>query len=145
LKNELCKVIDIEKPIVSAPMGGAAGPDIVAAVSNAGSFGVIPLWAKPVEEIREGIAQVGSLTSRNFAVNLNLSFPYQEQLQVCIEKQVHAVSLFWGMEPSAIESAKSGDLIVMADVGSAEEARTATDAGADVANIPRLRCAALSD
>ena len=132
MKTELCRLLNIEKPIVSAPMGGATGPELVAAVSNAGGFGVIPLWGKPVEHVRKGIAQVRTLTSRNFAVNLNLSFPYQDQLKACIDEQVFAVSLFWGMEPSAIEAAKTGGLIVMASVGTAEEAKIAADAGADI-------------
>lgn len=132
MKTELSRLLHIERPIISAPMGGAAGPDLVAAVSNAGGFGIIPLWGKPVDQVREGIAQVRALTSRNFAVNLNLSFPYQEQLKACIDEKVFAVSLFWGMEPSAIETAKSAGLIVMATVGTAEEAKVAADAGADV-------------
>ncbi len=132
LKTELCTLLGIKKPIISAPMGGAAGPDLVAAVCNAGGFGVIPLWGSPVEHVRAGIGQVRALTDKNFAVNLNLSFPYQEQLQACIDDQVFAVSLFWGMEPSAIEAAKSVGLIVMASVGTAQEAKHAADAGADV-------------
>ncbi|WP_324754396.1 nitronate monooxygenase [Roseovarius sp. Pro17] len=132
MKTELCTVLSIEKPIISAPMGGAAGPALVAAVSDAGGFGVIPLWDKPVEQVRNGIAEVRALTSRNFAVNLNLSFPYEDQLQACIDEQVFAVSLFWGMEPAAIKAAKAGGLVVMASIGTAEEARIAADAGADI-------------
>jgi len=113
-------------------MGGAAGPELVAAVSNAGGFGVIPLWGRSAEQVHDGIAQVRALSSRNFAVNLNLSFSYQDQLAACIEDQVFAVSLFWGMEPSAIQAAKTGGLVVMASVGNAQEARIAADAGADV-------------
>lgn len=113
-------------------MGGAAGPDLVAAVCNAGGYGVIPLWGKPVDQVHAGIDRVSALTDRNFAVNLNLSFPYQDQLRACIDKQVHAVSLFWGMEPSAIAAAKQGGLAVLASVGSAQEARIAEDAGADI-------------
>ena len=113
-------------------MGGAAGPELVAAVCNAGGFGVIPLWGKPVDQVHHGIDRLRALTSRNFAVNLNLSFPYQDQLDACIEQQVFAVSLFWGMEPAAIKTAKAGGLIVMVSVGSAEEARIAADAGADI-------------
>jgi len=132
LETALCHILGIEKPIISAPMGGAAGPELVAAVSDAGGFGVIPLWGGPVEQVHSGIEQVCALTDRNFAVNLNLSFPYKDQLQACIEKKVAAVSLFWGMEPSAIETAKRGGLIVLASVGNSEEARIAADAGADV-------------
>tara|TARA_R110002126_G_scaffold291789_1_gene458314 strand:- start:14910 stop:15941 length:1032 start_codon:yes stop_codon:yes gene_type:complete len=132
VKSELTRLLDIEIPILSAPMGGAAGPDLVAAVSNAGGFGVIPLWGKPVDQVRDGIAQVRALTDRNFAVNLNLSFPYEEQLKACIDAQVFAVSLFWGMEPSAIEIAKAAGLVVMVSVGTAAEAKLADDAGADI-------------
>lgn len=131
MKNKILELLHIEKPILSAPMGGAAGPDLVAAVCNAGGYGVIPLWGKPIDQVVSGIEDVEALTDRNFAVNLNLSFPYEDQLQACIDKRVHAVSLFWGMEPSAITVAKNGGLVVLASVGSVEEARMAEDAGAD--------------
>ncbi|MEP5760298.1 MAG: nitronate monooxygenase [Litoreibacter sp.] len=130
--NEILKILHAEKPILSAPMGGAAGPDLVAAVCNAGGYGVIPLWGKPVDDVVSGIAGVKALTDRNFAVNLNLSLPYEESLDVCITENVHAVSLFWGMDPAAITRAKDGGLTVMASVGSVEEAQRAEDAGADV-------------
>jgi len=45
---------------------------------------------------------------------------------------VFSVSLFWGQEPSAIEAAKKGGLVVLVNVGTAEEAKLAADAGADV-------------
>ncbi|GAA6161719.1 enoyl-[acyl-carrier-protein] reductase FabK [Ruegeria sp. HU-ET01832] len=132
MANEICTLLNIEKPVLSAPMGGAAGPELVAAVCNAGGYGVIPLWGKPADQVSDGIDAVRALTDRNFAVNLNLAFPYEEQLRVCIDKQVHAVSLFWGMEPSAISDAKKGGLCVMASVGNAAEAKAAQDAGADI-------------
>lgn len=132
LKTELCNVLNIEKPIMSAPMGGASGPDLVAAVSNAGGFGVIPLWGQSVENVRKNITQVRALTAQNFAVNVNLAFPYQDLLQTCIQENVFAVSLFWGHEPSAIDAAKSGGLVVIASVGTAKEAKRAADAGADI-------------
>lgn len=125
-------LLRIEKPILSAPMAGAAGPDLVAAVCNAGGYGVIPLWGRSKDQVSAGIDEIRALTDRNFAVNLNLSFPYEDQLDMCIAKGVHAVSLFWGMKPSAIARAKAGGLIVLMSVGNAEEARTAADAGADV-------------
>ena len=132
MNNALCRRLDIEKPILSAPMGGAAGPELVAAVSNAGGYGVMPLWGKPADQVQDGIAQVRKLTDRNFGVNLNLSFPYQDQLQACIDAHVHSVSLFWGSEPAAIETAKAAGLCVMMSVGTAAEAKSAADAGADI-------------
>ncbi len=132
MKPRLLDVLGASKPILSAPMAGAAGPDLVAAVCNAGGYGVIPLWSGPAEHVSGGIDELKALTDGNFAVNLNLSFPYEKQLETCIEKGVHGVSLFWGMEPTAIARAKAGGLVVLASVGSADEARIAADAGADV-------------
>ena len=132
MKPRLLDVLRADKPILSAPMAGAAGPDLVAAICNAGGYGVIPLWGKPVEQVSAGIDELRALTDRNFAINLNLSFPYEEQLEACIDKGVHGVSLFWGMEPTAIARAKAGGLVVLVSVGSTDEARIAADAGADV-------------
>jgi len=132
MKTDLCDILGIGKPVILAPMGGAAGPELVAAVSEADGFGVIPLWGKPVEQVRAGIARVRDFTGRNFAVNLNLSFPWRDALEVCIDEKVFAVSLFWGDDPAAIEVAKGGGLVVLSTVGSARGARAAADAGADV-------------
>ena len=132
MTTSLFDVLEIEKPILSAPMAGAAGPDLVASVCNAGSYGVIPLWGRSTEQVSAGIDELRALTDRNFAVNLNLSFPYEDHLEMCIAKGIHGVSLFWGMEPSAIRRAKEGGLIVLASIGNAQEAQTAADAGAHV-------------
>lgn len=132
MKSRRLEALECAIPILSAPMAGAAGPDLVAAVCNSGGYGVIPLWGKPAESVRAGIDQLRTLTGRNFAVNLNMSFPYEEQLDVCAERGVHGVSLFWGLKPTAITRAKAQGLVVLVSVGSADEARIAENAGADV-------------
>jgi nitronate monooxygenase len=96
MTHTLRSILGIEKPLLSAPLGGAAGPELVAAVSNAGGYGVIPLWSDPPDAVRDGIRRTRALTDRNFAVNLNVAIDYRAALQVCIDEGVHAVSLFWG-------------------------------------------------
>lgn len=132
MASRLLEILGVQKPILSAPMAGAVGPDLIAAVSRAGGYPVVPLWTKSTEQLVAGIAEARALTDRNFAVNLNLSFDYSEKLEACIDQAVHGVSLFWGMEPKAIERAKAGGLVVLMSVGCAEEARTAAAAGADI-------------
>lgn len=132
MTSDLCARLGIDKPILSAPMAGAAGPEMVAAVCNAGGYGVLPLWHKPSEAFAADLLRTQSLTDRNFAVNINVANPYKEQLQICIDHKVHAVSLFWGMEPDAIDVAKSAGLCVLYSVGNAAEAKAAEQAGADV-------------
>jgi nitronate monooxygenase len=64
-------MLEIEHPIIQAPMaGGATTPGLVAAVSNAGSLGSLGAGYLPPEEIREAIREIRRLTERPFAVNL---------------------------------------------------------------------------
>src|SRR5262249_37713043 len=44
MQTALCKLLGIDVPIIQAPMGGAVGPAIAAAVSNAGALGMLVLW-----------------------------------------------------------------------------------------------------
>ncbi|WP_407943459.1 nitronate monooxygenase [Marimonas lutisalis] len=65
-----------QKPILSAPMAGAAGPELVAAVCNSGGYGVTPLWTQAADHVVAGIGELRALTDQNFSVNLNLYFSY---------------------------------------------------------------------
>ena len=78
MQTALCELLGIEIPIIQAPMGGAVGPQVVAAISNAGGLGTIPLWGEDTDTVRSRIREIKSLTKKPFAVNLNLSFPHEE-------------------------------------------------------------------
>ena len=59
LKTLLCQQLGIEHPILSVGMGGGvAGPELVAAVSNAGACGVLGLAGLPAPYIRQQIQQL---------------------------------------------------------------------------------------
>ncbi len=48
----LTRLLNLDVPIVQAPIAGLTGPELVAAVSNAGALGMLSVtWRKP-EEIR---------------------------------------------------------------------------------------------
>lgn len=72
LRTELCDQLDIEYPIILAGMGGAAGPTLAAAVSNAGGLGVVGATGYTPDEMREMIAKVRSLTDKPFGIDLLL-------------------------------------------------------------------------
>lgn len=50
-----CDRLGIKLPIVLAPMGGAVGPALAAAVSNSGGLGVLPLWSEDIDRVRASI------------------------------------------------------------------------------------------
>jgi len=125
-------MLGIEVPIVLAPMGGAAGPHLAAAVCNAGGLGTLPLSAGGVDTLRRKVRDLKARTTRPFAVNLNASKPQEDRLAACLEEGVPVVSLFWGLSADLITRAKVGGMLVMQTVGSAAEAQAAVGMGTDV-------------
>lgn len=85
LKTPLCEFLGIEYPIILAGMGagnegGAAGPELVAAVSEAGGLGVLGGTGRDEESFLEALNQVRKLTKRPFGVDILLaSQPSQPQ------------------------------------------------------------------
>jgi NAD(P)H-dependent flavin oxidoreductase YrpB (nitropropane dioxygenase family) len=127
-----CERLGIEIPIVQAPMGGAVGPALAAAVSNAGGLGTLALWGADIEALRRQVRETRALTSKPFAVNLNLEFPQEERLDACLQEGVPVISFFW-REPSALVArAKAGGATVLHTVGTAKDARHAVECGVDV-------------
>lgn len=70
LHTPICDLLAIETPIISAPMGGVAGPELAAAVSNAGGLGLIGLATFDLEETRPLIRAAKAATSRPFGVGI---------------------------------------------------------------------------
>ena len=68
--DEISKALKIEYPIIQAPMLGICTPEMVAAVSDAGGLGSLPVGVLPPERVSELIRKTKSLTSKPFAVNL---------------------------------------------------------------------------
>lgn len=66
----LTKLLDVQYPIIQAPMAGTATPELVAAVSNAGAIGSLAIGAATVEQARNMIARTRELTNRTFNVNV---------------------------------------------------------------------------
>ena len=69
-------------------MGGAVGPALAAAVSNAGGLGTLALWGADIDALRRQVRETRVLTSKPFAVNLNLEFPQEERLDACLQEGV---------------------------------------------------------
>jgi nitronate monooxygenase len=69
-ENELTKTLRLKYPIVQAPMLGVTTPEMVAAISDLGGLGSLPVGGLPPEKTIELIKQTKSLTQSPFAVNL---------------------------------------------------------------------------
>ncbi|MCP5027795.1 MAG: nitronate monooxygenase [Actinomycetia bacterium] len=72
LRTPLCDRLGIDVPVISAGMGPLAGPELVAAVSNAGGLGVLGCTSMSPDEVRAYIRRTRELTDRPFGVDLIL-------------------------------------------------------------------------
>src|SRR5262249_45980137 len=108
------------------------GPDLVAAVSNAGGLGILQAQFCTPPIFRQEIRRVRALTAKPFGVNLLLHFPVEDQLAICLEERVPVLSLFWGDPTPYVERAHTAGVKVFQQVGSVAEALRAAAAGVDV-------------
>jgi nitronate monooxygenase len=121
MRGKLCTMLGIEIPIVQAPMGGAVPVRLAAAVSDAGALGTLPLWRADLETLRRTLRKMRSLTSRPFAVNLNMEFSQADRLEVCLEEGVPIISFFWRDPGALVKCAKAGGAMVLYTVGAAAD------------------------
>ncbi|MGK2287013.1 NAD(P)H-dependent flavin oxidoreductase [Pedomonas sp. V897] len=96
--------------ILGGAMTWVSERNLVAAISNAGGFGVLASGAMQPERLREEIQATRALTGKPFGVNLITLHPQLlEMVQVCLDESVTHIVLAGGLPPGdAIERAKNG-------------------------------------
>jgi enoyl-[acyl-carrier protein] reductase II len=120
-----------------AIMGGAMSwvseRNLVAALSNAGAFGVIACGAMEPPRLAEEIKGTQALTQKPFGVNLITMHPRLDQLvQTCLEHRVGHIVFAGGIPPGgAIKAAKEGGAKVVCFAPALVLARRLIRSGAD--------------
>src|ERR1043165_6751340 len=95
IETALTRLLDIEHPILLAPMGSAAGGKLAAAVTIAGGLGMVGSGYANVEAIRKELGEAG-----NSRVGIGFILWALEKnpaaLDVALEAQPAAVMLSFG-------------------------------------------------
>ncbi len=122
-----------EVAIMGGAMSWVSERHLVAALSNAGAFGVIACGAMEPPRLAEEIAGTKALTSRPFGVNLITMHPRLDQLvDVCLEAKVGHIVFAGGIPPgSAIKKAKDGGARVVCFAPALVLAKRMIRSGAD--------------
>jgi enoyl-[acyl-carrier protein] reductase II len=90
-----------EIAILGGAMTWVSERNLVAAISNAGGFGVIATGAMQPERLREEIRATQALTTKPFGVNLITMHPQLDALvEVCGDEKVSHVVLAGGLPPA---------------------------------------------
>ena len=124
----------LRHPVFQAGMAGIAGPELAAAVSEAGGLGHLGGLRLPPACLREAIREVRRRTDRPFGVNLVPAgcrpAAFAAQLRVVLEERPAVLSLFQDHRLDAVARARDAGIVVMVQVGSVAEARRAFARGA---------------
>jgi NAD(P)H-dependent flavin oxidoreductase YrpB (nitropropane dioxygenase family) len=143
LRTALCGELGIAYPIFSVGFAYSAGPELAAAVSNAGACGVLGGSGMPPDHLTRRIERTRELTDRPFGVNLiiaDFEAPdsteedrafVAEQTDAVIAARVPLLVLFWGPPEPFLERAHTNGVKVFIQVGSVAEAEAAAALGVD--------------
>src|SRR5262245_26501884 len=97
----LMGMFGLKYPIFEAPHGPrATGPDLAAAVSNAGAMGALALSAFTPDRAHDAVAKVRAATKGNFVVNYILAFSSGKEppsLKSALDAGAPIVQFSWGM------------------------------------------------
>jgi nitronate monooxygenase len=69
-KNDITQLLNLDYPIIQAPMFGVSTPEMVTAATKAGCLGSLPLGDLPADKCVELIHKAKQLSNRSFAVNI---------------------------------------------------------------------------
>jgi NAD(P)H-dependent flavin oxidoreductase YrpB (nitropropane dioxygenase family) len=109
--------------------GGLAGPELAAAVADAGGLGTLGL--APAGELRDSIALFrDGAPGRAVAVNLLTPFLRRSQVSACVRAGIDVAVVAFGGDRELVEELTEAGVFVFVMVGTQEQARRAVSWGA---------------
>lgn len=131
-KNELCRLLNIDVPIIQGGMAWVATGELAAAVSLAGGLGIIGAGQSPADLIEREINKIQSLTDKPFGVNIMLLSPYAEDIiELVLDKEVPIVTTGAGNPGKYMEDFKKKGVRVIPVVASVALAKRLEKQGVD--------------
>lgn len=148
LKTRITELLEIKHPIIQGGMQGVGVAEMVAAVSNAGGFGVLTAFTQTSPEaLAAEIDRCRKMTDKPFGVNMTL-FPainapnYFDFAQIIIDKDIKVVETAGTAEVVKIwDIFKQNDIKIIHKCTSVRHALSAERKGVDIISIDGFECA----
>ena len=131
ITTALTRRFALQYPLVLAPMGGVAGGELAAAVSNAGGLGLVGGGYGDTAWLRRELDLVRQLTEKPWGVGLITWAISPGVLQLTLDYRPHAVMLSFGDPRPHAKSIKDRGAVLICQVQDIESAHLAMQAGAD--------------
>lgn len=136
IKTKITEILNIDLPIIAAPMFLVSYPELVVAVSEAGGIGCFPsLNYRTPEQLKDGIAEIRSKTKKPIGVNLILHKEHNpnwaKQFEVCMQSKVELIITSLGTPRTIAKEIKSNGAHLFCDVTTLKHANIVAKSGAD--------------
>ena len=134
-KPQLCEMLNIDFPVIMAPMFLVSNEEMIIEAINNGITGAIPaLNYRTVDELRAAIRKIKKAVDGPFGINLIVNksnFLYKEQLRVCCEEKIAFFITSLGSPEETIKMSKQYGVKVFCDVVDVKYAKKVEALGAD--------------
>ncbi|MEW5685342.1 MAG: nitronate monooxygenase [Pseudomonadota bacterium] len=132
MKNRITELLGVQYPIVQAPMGWIARSQLASAVSNAGGLGIIETSSGRLDEVREEVKKMKTLTDKPWGINVAQAFVRDPDIVSFVADQgVKFVTTSAGDPNRYCEALKGRGLTVFHVVPNLAAAEKAIAAGVD--------------
>lgn len=131
-ENRICKLFNIEIPVIQAGMIWCSGWELASAVSNAGGLGLIGAGSMYPDVLRQQIQKCKASTDKPFGVNIPLLYPdIEEHMNVIVEEGVKIVFTSAGNPKNWTSFLKQHGIKVVHVVSAVKFAIKCEEAGVD--------------
>ncbi len=130
--NKICKLFNIQYPIIQGGMIWNSGWKLASAVSNSGGLGLIGAGSMYPEVFHEHIKKCKNATNKPFGVNLPMLYPQMEEMiKIIIEEEVKIVFTSAGNPKTYTSFLQEQGITVVHVVPGVKFALKAQEAGVD--------------
>jgi enoyl-[acyl-carrier protein] reductase II len=133
MQNRVTEMLGCKYPVIQGAMGIISNPEMVAAVSEAGGFGLLATaFADNIEIVQEQVTATKKLTAKPFGANLFMMNPLSEEFaRLLAEEGVKVVTLSGGSPKALIPILHELGISALVVVPTSKVAISAAAAGAD--------------
>ena len=131
-ETRITRKFGLTVPILNAGMAFVAGPELAAAVAEAGGLGMLGGAMAPAEGLRQMIRATRALTTGCVGVDLIGDFIDDGHVDVLVEERVSLAVFFWtAPSPAQVARLTASGVSFWMQIGSIEEATAAAALGAE--------------
>ncbi len=134
IETAFTEMVNVDYPIIGAPMFLVSYEELTVAVSEAGGLGAFPLPNfRDVDDLATALRNIRRQTAKPVGVNIHLSgrFAWKEQLALCLDAGVKLFITSLGDPSLILDDVHANGGKVFADVISLQQALKARDSGVD--------------